>query len=302
MRFGKFNRILRASTSLPVTRDEAFVARVVGTPAEAGPFRKSVSARRFARAIAAAASAFAALVFGFYSLTPVAALTVDANPSMAIAINRFDRVVGLHALNEDAEAVVDEVAWFGRTPEAVVADLGDALVAGGWMDEDGTLLLALSGIDAAEGARYEAAIASALPDVRSLFMSSYATAQASVSFLATPEFQESVDEAIDDRSSFWDDVFAAAGDAMITGVVTTTAPASTETSNVEPVEDVEPLVLTLDDDDLVALASSFGVTVAKLRLALAVFAGDPAYRTSADLESLSHLSVDELVARYDALP
>ncbi len=301
MRFGKFNRILRASASLPVTRDEAFVARVVGTTVE--PVRRSASVRRFARAFAAASAAFASLLFAVYSLSPVAALTVDANPSMELRINRFDRVVGLHALNEDAEGVVDAVAWFGRTPEAVVADLGRTLVADGWIDEDGTLLLSLSGVDAAEGARFETAIASALTGIRPFFMNAYGTAQTTVTFLATSEFQESVFDAVDDRAAFWDDVFAAAAeDAAIGGIVTTTAPMTIPSTDAEPNETAEPLVLTLEEEDLEELAAAFGVTVAKLRLAIAVFTGDPAYRTSADLEALSLLPVDQLAALYDALP
>lgn len=302
MRFVKFNRILRASASLPVTRDEAFVARVVGATA-VGPVRRSASVRRFARAFAAASAAFASLFFAVYSLSPVAALTVDANPSMELRINRFDRVVGLHALNADAEGVVDAVAWFGRTPEAVVADLGRTLVAEGWIDGDGTLLLSLSGIDAAAGARFETAIAAALTGIRPFFMNAYEASQTTVTFLATSEFQESVFDAVDDRAAFWDDVFAAAAeDAAIGGIVTTTAPMTIPSTDAEPNETAEPLVLTLEEEDLEELAAAFGVTVAKLRLAIAVFTGDPAYHTSAELEALALLPVDQLATLYDALP
>ncbi len=58
----------------------------------------------------ALALCFCFIVFsiGGYSLytTPVSAVSIDINPSMELAVNRFDRVVGVSAFNDDGAAVI----------------------------------------------------------------------------------------------------------------------------------------------------------------------------------------------------
>lgn len=50
---------------------------------------------------------FAMLSTGVYAYyTPYSYVSVDINPSLEFSVNRFDKVIGVHAFNEDAEKVI----------------------------------------------------------------------------------------------------------------------------------------------------------------------------------------------------
>ena len=54
------------------------------------------------------------LAGGFTYLTPVSAISLDVNPSIELALNRFDRVVSARGLNAEGEALVSGMSLFGR--------------------------------------------------------------------------------------------------------------------------------------------------------------------------------------------
>jgi len=66
----------------------------------------------------AAACAMLVLMVGFggyYTIqTPVAYVSIDVNPSVELALNRYDRVVSATAYNEDGEIVLDGVTVKGK--------------------------------------------------------------------------------------------------------------------------------------------------------------------------------------------
>jgi hypothetical protein len=82
-----------------------------------------VSVGRFAAAIAAAAAIALSALFA-YNLyyTPSAYIDVDVNPSVELTLNRFDRVIGVRAYNEDGEDIVSGLSLRHKR-------YGDALVA-----------------------------------------------------------------------------------------------------------------------------------------------------------------------------
>lgn len=58
-------------------------------------------------AVAASFLIFAMLSSGVYAYyTPYSYVSVDINPSLELSVNRFDKVIGVHAFNEDAEKVI----------------------------------------------------------------------------------------------------------------------------------------------------------------------------------------------------
>ena len=303
MNMRQFNRLLRASASLPVTRDDALVGRVSAAAATGAP-RRRFSLRRLPMYLSGALAIFATVVMAVVSLLPATVLTVDANPSLELKINRFDRVVGMTALNADATSVADSLDWFGRDADVVLADLVDRLVADGWIDADGFVLLGLSAIDPSEGDAYEADFAAALPGINLLYMNTYEATASTVTIVASADFRSSATDAESDQADIWDAFISEAAEDAAAGAVVTTTAAMTTTAPTDstPAYATDPLVLTLDADDLAALAASFGVTEAKLRLAIAVFCADSAYRTSTDLKALALMPVGELAILYAALP
>ncbi|MBR1470945.1 MAG: hypothetical protein IJ600_04810 [Lachnospiraceae bacterium] len=73
---------------------------------------------------------------------------IDVNPSIALMVNKQDRVVSVNALNGDAEAVLDGMDLSGaRTTVAVNAVVG-ALLRNGYLDaEDNAILVSVNGKD-----------------------------------------------------------------------------------------------------------------------------------------------------------
>jgi hypothetical protein len=82
-----------------------------------------VSVGRFAAALAAVAAIALSALFA-YNLyhTPSAYIDVDVNPSVELTLNRFDRVIGVRAYNEDGEDIVSGLSLKHKR-------YGDALIA-----------------------------------------------------------------------------------------------------------------------------------------------------------------------------
>lgn len=71
--------------------------------------KKKPAAPRFRMAFAAALVAFVAVIGGGYSVyaMPEAYVSIDVNPSVELALNRFDRVLSATAYNGDGEIVLE---------------------------------------------------------------------------------------------------------------------------------------------------------------------------------------------------
>ena len=88
--------------------------------------------------VLAAAACLLVLLAGSYWLYffPTARISIDINPSIELAVNRFDRVIGVEGWNEDGQALAQTLdIRFDTYTEAVEAILADpqiaALLAGG---------------------------------------------------------------------------------------------------------------------------------------------------------------------------
>lgn len=69
-------------------------------------------------AIAAAMFAFMILSSGLYTYyTPVAAITIDINPSVKLHINRWNRIIKATPLNEDGEKILTNLSLANKSPE-----------------------------------------------------------------------------------------------------------------------------------------------------------------------------------------
>lgn len=79
-------------------------------------------------AIAACLALVACLIGGVADfLRPVAYVGIDVNPSVELTLNRFDIVVGTHALNDDGQQALDEASCMWRTFDDAARDLDGAM-------------------------------------------------------------------------------------------------------------------------------------------------------------------------------
>lgn len=97
--------------------------------------QKSRKALHFAKggriaAIAACLALVACLIGGVANfLRPVAYVGIDVNPSVELTLNRFDIVVGTHALNDDGQRALDEASCMWRPFDDAARDLDGAMRA-----------------------------------------------------------------------------------------------------------------------------------------------------------------------------
>lgn len=106
---------------------------------------------RFAAPVmgAAAAALLSIGVYGYWDLNVRAAsyVTMDVNPSLEYALNRRSLVVGVRALNEDAETIVDELGSSvkGSTLTEAITQTAEVLEENGYLQDDtDTVLLSVA--------------------------------------------------------------------------------------------------------------------------------------------------------------
>lgn len=81
-------------------------------------------------AIAACLAFVACLIGGVADfLRPMAYVGIDVNPSVELTLNRFDIVVGTHALNDDGQRALDEAPCMWRPFDDAARDLDGAMRA-----------------------------------------------------------------------------------------------------------------------------------------------------------------------------
>ena len=81
-------------------------------------------------AIAACLALVACLIGGAVDfLRPVTYVGIDVNPSVELTLNRFDIVVGTHALNDDGQRALDEASCMWRAFNDAARDLDGAMRA-----------------------------------------------------------------------------------------------------------------------------------------------------------------------------
>ena len=81
-------------------------------------------------AIAACLALVACLIGGVADfLRPMAYVGIDVNPSVELTLNRFDIVVGTHALNDDGQRALDEAPCMWRAFDDAARDLDGAMRA-----------------------------------------------------------------------------------------------------------------------------------------------------------------------------
>ncbi len=82
-----------------------------------------------------AVGAFAGLTMYKANYAVVSTVSLDVNPSIEIQINEKERVLAVHALNNDAETVVGQMDFEGSSLEITVNALIGSLLKNGYLSE-----------------------------------------------------------------------------------------------------------------------------------------------------------------------
>lgn len=93
--------------------------------------------------------------YGWYSYnnTPLAAISLDVNPSIQITVNRNEKVLDVDALNKDAEIVLGDMDLEGSDINVAVNAILGSMLRNGYLTADAnTILVSVNSKDAAMGA------------------------------------------------------------------------------------------------------------------------------------------------------
>lgn len=132
---GQKDKATEESSDSPASRHEIEASKGSGS-ATPQKRRKALHFTKGGRiaAIAACLALVACLIAGAVDfLRPVAYVGIDVNPSVELTLNRFDIVVGTHALNDDGQRALDKASCMWRAFDDAARDLDGAMrsIAGG---------------------------------------------------------------------------------------------------------------------------------------------------------------------------
>ena len=82
------------------------------------------------------------ICFGFYYNNPTSYVSLDINPSILLSVNRFDKVVKVEALNDDASKVISDLKLYNTdVTDAVNKIVNEANELGYVKDEEEAILV-----------------------------------------------------------------------------------------------------------------------------------------------------------------
>ena len=109
---------------------------------EKSSFARFFTSRRIIPALAGAALAIGlfAGAIGLYNEN-FQTVYIDINPSVALKLNRFDRVIGVEYLNDDAKALLSDVKLVGKDATDALSTVIDACDNAGYVKDDSEIYI-----------------------------------------------------------------------------------------------------------------------------------------------------------------
>jgi hypothetical protein len=103
------------------------------------PERNMISIYKNLSAVAASFLILIMLSSGVYAYyTPYSYVSVDINPSLELYVNRFDKVIGVHAFNEEAVQIIDASDGMkNKNVDAALEQILNEAEDAGYLDKDG---------------------------------------------------------------------------------------------------------------------------------------------------------------------
>ena len=119
---------------------------------ERKPTRRFRPVYRGALAAACMALVLTAGVFGYsWIQTPVSYVSIDVNPSLELALNRFDKVVSAAAYNEEGEEILQGLSLEGKVYTEAIDEVIESEIMEQYLTKEAELVFTV----AAEGSREE---------------------------------------------------------------------------------------------------------------------------------------------------
>jgi len=81
----------------------------------------------------------------FAYVTPAYYVSLDVNPSLVLEVNIFERLIGMEAMNEDAESILAGLDWKNKNADEVLALAIRKIEQEGYFNAGGNILITVAG-------------------------------------------------------------------------------------------------------------------------------------------------------------
>ncbi|MFA6648965.1 MAG: hypothetical protein WCS48_02610 [Candidatus Izemoplasmatales bacterium] len=301
MKISDFKQVIQNNVHLPTPQNEAFI----NDAKQAFIFDSSHSTKVNNFSWSRMILTFASTIFLFFLTTTLlmgtltkATITLDINPSVAIKMNYFHRVIAIEALNPEALDLIEGVSTGNKTAEEIIEELYFKAIDLNYISatSDNLILLGISADSYAVEQEFEMTISTHLTWAESYFMNCHSNDTASSIYSGL------VLKSSSSLADFFD------SSAITTAVPIEEFPngviSGTQSDSFENNDDyrTELLYTNLSETDFLAMAEQYQVSTTKLQMAIAVFNGYGNYNLVADLSLLLALPVAQLLALYQGIP
>lgn len=226
-------------------------------------------------------------LFTIWEFKPTKILTVDINPGFEINVNRFNRVVSINAVNEDAIPMIDDLSYWHKSPEKVLKNIYDVATLKGYTVNDSAMLISLDENDEVLVSRLSSE-ADEL-NIKTVFMS---TNYSSV-YVYSAKLESKTENVISsDSINFY------------APVLESTASMGSNSDYYFDSMDTTDIINNQfwSETAIKEVAHNNQITIGKLQLVIAIFNAYEEYDTIEEFQSLIDSSISTLLTLYENKP
>lgn len=288
MKYKRFEALLKEHARQPVeiSRLDIDDELVNFIPQESKP--KRFFSRKILSLVASSLMLLIVLTtFTVWEFTPTKILTIDINPGFEININRFNRVVSITAVNEDAEPMLDDLTFWHKSPEKVLKNIYDVASLKGYAETDSAMLISLNSNDEVLVSRLSSE-ADEL-NIKTVFMST----NYSAIYVYTAKLESRTESSVSSGSiDFYAPVFES-----------TTQTGVNSDYYYDSLDEIDIITSQYWSETAIRfVADNHQITIGKLQLVLAIYNAYEEYDTIDEFESLIDSSISTLLTLYENKP
>ncbi|MBN2504257.1 MAG: hypothetical protein JXB20_02830 [Bacilli bacterium] len=313
MNYREFQRVLRDNVSFNFPEKSRFYDQFVAVE-EPTEFVRRPRINLTKRLVFAFSSLMFALIIAsgiYFQFDTYAVMTIDINPSLAVDINRFDKVIDITGLNSDGETLVESLSKKRGDIDQVFAAIDEAVVDLGYRASGpGAVLIGVNaGSYAVEaklldkvqdsyvyGDTLVALVQKHTETTESLYFGFASISAESIVVTTTAAPYISTTMAYPDSSTM-------AGTAdYLSPTTTQDAQENTNDTPVTTITTSEPFYIDYySESEFEALAEAYGITEARLQVAMQVFEAYDDFQSVADFEALVNMALIDLIELYNGI-
>lgn len=293
MKLNEFNAVLKENASFSISEpvQPAFFHEHILSSEPKIKMNRSILVASFGMIALVIMVMFGILLTNYYR--PYMQVSLDINPSVQFVINKYHKVIGYEAINEDGVAFLEGQKLKYKSIEDVLETLYEnGLSKGYYTSTESYLLIGVWGDNYQMEASLDDYLESSFQvSNASVLILTKHSAQTNIIFeVAYPEFNNGVE-------SNQNETYSTTTTYFFTTIMTTTSPESPSDS--VDTDTTDRISSQFSESEFTQTAETLGISETKLQLIFTIISIHPEYDTWEELELLSTLSLKDLFQLLD---